>query len=85
MRLFDMTESQLDAAVQAHYDWMYREAFERDEPEPCCGNCVHYDCGDCGRLDLLHEEDIERDEDDYCDYWEQKEEDDYPAWVDGDR
>ena len=38
--MFQMSDAQLDSMVQAHYDKLYRDAFER--PEPHCENCIHY-------------------------------------------
>ena len=78
-----MTESQLDAAVQSHYDYMYRQHYETDEPERCCENCQYYGQYDdkcCSRLwdklskaeedQMLAEDDLSpvmKDPDDYCD------------------
>ena len=87
MRLFDMTESQLDAAVQAHYDQMYRDFYESGpDVDPCCGNCDHWGGPECRLLEerMTDEEAeqaretgdwsaIDRDEDDYCDDWTLKE------------
>lgn len=77
MYLFDMSDSDLDRAVQAHYDNLYNQYYGTDEPDPCCKNCSHYDGSCC--CDYAHiDEEIEKDEDDYCDYYEQEEYDDYP-------
>ena len=83
MNLFDMTESQLDEAVQAHYNNMYDQYYGVNEPERCCENCIHYGvyadkC--CSRLwdnltkeeedQMLAEDDLSpvmKDPDDYCD------------------
>ena len=96
MRLFEMTDAQLDAEVQRHYDHMYNEYYHINEPEPCCKICSHYEDGMCGKLlDSMNEEEcsemeacddwseVERNEDDYCDDFDQKEPD-YPDWMDGD-
>lgn len=61
--LFEMTESQLDSAVQSHYDNMYRQAFETG-CDPECSNCKHYYGGFCF---LDDEAGVERDPDGYCD------------------
>lgn len=96
MYLFDMTESQLDQAVQAHYDQMYRDYYHLDEHEQCCANCTHYSGGCCAyRIDLLDDGEVESegeeadrkwytmDEDDYCPKHEFVEPD-YPDYMDGD-
>ncbi len=66
--LFDMSESELDREVQAHYDRMYRDAYEY-EYEPCCKYCDHYYGCQCS----LDEED--HDDDDYCDEYKERERD----------
>lgn len=84
LRLFDMTESQLDQAVQRHYDAMYKAHFEREE-EPCCKNCQYHSGTDCCISDYIDEEEdyMTVDDDDYCDRY--KVDDSYPDWLDGDR
>ena len=85
MRLFDMSESQLDAAVQSHFDQMYADAFENGD-DPCCENCRHYSEPICGILeDAMADEavvqaeetgdwsSIEKEKDDYCDDFEWRE------------
>ena len=83
MNLFDMTESQLDSAVQAHYANMYRQYYETDEPERCCENCRYYGRYDdkcCSKLwdklskaeeeQMLAWDDLSpvmKDPDEYCD------------------
>lgn len=82
MRLFEMTESELDSAIQAHYNNLY-DAYcdqQEGEPEPCCENCKYYDSGCCELLEnempeeeitrMIEEGDysaIEKDADDCCD------------------
>lgn len=77
-----MKESQLDEAVQSHYDYLYRQYYETDEPERFCENCRHYgQYGDkcCSVLwDTLSKEEeatmmaqddysiVMKDPDDYC-------------------
>lgn len=80
MKLFEMSEYDLDRAVQAHYDRMYDDYYGTDEPDPCCENCRHYCEPVCGILeDVMTDEEaeeaeknndwsaIEKDKDDYCD------------------
>jgi hypothetical protein len=85
-RLFDMSEAELDRAVEAHYDRMLDE-YEREQEMMCCKYCKHYDGEHCEKLiDELSEEDFEameythdwtavkKDEDDYCDDFKMREE-----------
>ena len=80
--LFDMSEADLDRAVEAHYNRLYYEFYESDAPEACCGNCKYYDGEICElRESRLTEEeisgmeetddfsDIERKADEYCFEW----------------
>ena len=96
MRLFEMTDAQLDAEVQRHYDHMYNEYYGVNEPERECSNCRFYECPVCSKLedactqeelDEMEEADdysaIEKAADDYCDDHDFKEPD-YPDWMDGD-
>ena len=79
--LFSMSDAELDAAVEAHYDRMYDDYYHTNEPEPCCDNCRYYSPGVCTRMeDKLTDEDFEnetdewkaceKDPEDYCDDWE---------------
>lgn len=90
MLLFNMSDAQLDAAVQAHYDRMYDDYYHVNDPEPCCDNCDFYSDGICQKLEnALTEEEaaemdetedysaIEKDKDDYCDKWEPKQQDEW--------
>ena len=96
MYLYEMTDAQLDAAVQAHYDRMYDEYYGVNEPDRECGNCEHWDGSFCSlkenactqeELDEMDEtgdySEIQTVSDDYCDNHEFKEAD-YPDWMDGD-
>lgn len=86
MKLYEMTDAQLDHAVQAHYDRMYDRYYHVGEPDPCCENCDHYSKPICTILERVMTNDeieeaertddwsaIEKDPDDYCDNWEAKE------------
>lgn len=94
MRLFDMTEDQLDSVVQTHFDHMFNAYYHLDEPEPCCNLCRYYDGDQCEKIsDILSEEEwnemeesgdfseVKRDSDDYCDDFNMKDPD-YPVWAD---
>jgi hypothetical protein len=70
--LFDMTESELDLAVQAHYDRMLDEYLD-DGPQPECSNCKYYDGAYC--CHDKYEIPEEMDDDDYCDDYRVVEED----------
>ena len=86
MKLYEMTDAQLDNAVQAHYDKMYDDYCRLNESDSCCENCYHYSDGICECLERVMTNDerkqaeetddwsaIEKDPDDYCDNWETKE------------
>ena len=70
--LFDMTDAELNRAVEAHYDRMY-EDYYGDSGE-CCKYCVHYNCPFCTYDD---EDQPEKDDDDWCEHFEA--EDYYPG------
>lgn len=69
--LFSMSESELDSAVQAHFNNMYDEYYHTNDPEPCCEFCRHHYGGECFRKE---DEDcpVARDDDDYCDDFDWK-------------
>ena len=82
MLLFEMTEDELEEALQEHYNRMYEEYYHLNEPEPCCKNCQHFapawngHPSQCECDDKYSDEDEEydkADEDDYCDYWKGEE------------
>ena len=59
--LFDMTDSEIDRAVEAHWDRVWEE--QNAEPVECCKYCYHYNSPFCTYDD---EDCPEKDEDDYC-------------------
>ncbi len=73
MNLFDMSESALESAVNAHYDNLYNRYYHLDEPEPCCKICYN----NCGGYCTFEDRDKEVEDDDYCDDFVSNEED-YP-------
>lgn len=83
--LFDMSDAELNRAVERHYDQMFSQYYHEDEPEPCCKNCRYHNGSDCCISDYIDgEEDyMTVDDDDYCDRY--KADDRYPDWLDGDR
>ena len=93
-RLFDMTDAQLDAAVESYYDSLYKRFYNLGEPDPVCMNCRHYSYGRCSvRENELDTDDvsdeeyykqIEVDPEDYCDEHEFMEAD-YPDDEDDER
>lgn len=87
MKLFEMSDADLDRAYQKQTDLLYRQYYHLDEPDPCCKYCRYYRFGSCYK----HEDDSDlpfsecvvlKDQDDYCPEYEQKEED-IPDWVEG--
>ena len=73
--LFTMSDAELDRAVEAHYDRMYRQYYHLDDPEPCCGLCRYYD----GSLYCKGKEETEKEADDCCDDFQVDEKD--PDWM----
>lgn len=80
--LFEMTEDDLEQAVQEHYQRMYDDYYHTNEPDPCCKNCRYYarawngQPSQCECEDKYTDEDESYatvDEDDYCDEWEGEE------------
>ena len=97
MRLFDMSDSQLDRMVQAHYDRLLEEHLSDDEFY-CCNHCLHYshsshicsvaeDCLDEAELELMYQEEtfdeVMREPDDYCEDFDPY--DDDPPYDEDDR
>ena len=82
--LFEMSEAELDRAVERHYDQMYNDYYHLNDPEPCCGNCKYHCGSDCCICEYVDEaEDYKTvDDDDYCEQW--KVDDSYPDYLDGD-
>ena len=88
MNLFDMTESQLDSAIQAHYNNMYDAYYHTNEPDPCCKYCTHFCPGNtldrktyCERYDEDGAEYYtETDPDDWCEEYEQIEDEPEEDW-----
>ena len=81
--LFEMSDADIDRAVQTYYDRMYRDAYE--QPEPHCKDCTHYCGGECERFN--DDEDSEdygeyyvpvNPDDDVCDNFEADEYDNEP-------
>ena len=81
MRLFEMSDSQLDGAVQRHYDYLLSKQ-EADDDRYCCKYCWHYNKAEktCSAAEeRLSDEELEqmeldgdftaimREPDDYCD------------------
>ena len=78
MNLFDMTESQLEEAVESYYNSMYNEYYGLNKPEPCCKNCAHYAGSICQyRENLLNSGEVEQADTDEDAYWIEMDEDDY--------
>lgn len=97
MRLFDMTDSQLDSMVQAHYDRLLDQHLKFNDMY-CCNNCLHYCkstkiCSiaeeqlDEAELELMYKEEtfgeIMCEPDDYCKDFEPY--DDEPPYDEDDR
>ena len=87
MKLFDMSENDIQRAVDAHNDYLFDLFYEADEPPRSCENCEYYYGGACGiaeaeyseeELEAMSDDDykalIERNPDDYCDdhKWEER-------------
>lgn len=73
-----MTDAQLDRAIERYYDRMLEDMAKREERN--CGKCRYYYNGMC---DLVEEpdDDPDRDEDDFCEAFEAREDDYYPDWM----
>lgn len=56
MLLQNMSDAQLDRAVEAYYDKLYMDAYERTEPH--CKDCIHYckSSKQCEQYDKIFEE-----------------------------
>ena len=67
-RLFDMSDADIDRAVEAHWDRVWEE--QNDDSGLCCKYCVHYNCPFCTYDD---EDQPEKDEDDWCQHFKQEE------------
>lgn len=68
MKLFDMTEADIQRAEDAYTNRLYDIYYGTDAPEPCCENCAYYSGGFCSQAD--GGEDKEVDDDDYCELHE---------------
>ena len=90
MKLFAISDSALNRAVERSYDRMYDAFYGDDLPDRCCENCRYWDgtiCymreNECTEKDIDRMEAsgdwsaIERDCDDYCEDHEFEEKDEY--------
>ena len=51
-RLFDMSDSDIDRAVEAHWDRVWEE--QNDDSGQCCKYCLHYNCPFCTYYDGVY-------------------------------
>ena len=74
MKLFDMTEDDIQRAVDAH-DAVLMDIYYGSGPEPCCKYCKYFSGSECCLCEWKEEiEDYKLvDDDDYCDYYKQAE------------
>ena len=70
MRLFEMSDAQLEHARQTIEDRMYRDYYHEDDPDPKCRYCTHY----CDHLCERWNDD--EDSDDYGEYYVEVDPDD---------
>ena len=75
MRLFDMTDADIQRAVDAH-DAHLLDIYEGTGPEPCCKNCRYHAGSDCCLCEWR--DDVEDykivDDDDWCESYKVYEE-----------
>lgn len=64
-RLFDMSDADIDRAVEAHWDRVWEE--QNDDSGLCCKYCLHYNCPFCTYYDGVYPE---KDEDDWCEHFD---------------
>ena len=76
VRLFDMTDAEIDRAVEAYWDRVWEE--QNADSGQCCKYCYHYNCPYCTYDD--DDDQLEKDEDDWCENFQAEEYEPEEEW-----